>query len=894
MLKSLFFAIVAMFLNIAVIEPNGVLNGYETSQSSSSSSSNNTSFFDLDISEEPYHEPIEFTAVHKVDDDNATCSIDRLFGIRSSIAGSSFNGPFNFSNICLLDGATEAALLIRYTSGSNVVEEEQCVYISKTSWGCFLSTRSIDYAHFQARLWGLRNGGVTLQEHDEHNLNTNGRFIEFLADNRQQTNDGSCLIQWKNDDGVLKPLRKIELSFEGEAGALFLETNDDGVVSYSRYNLQSLGFPAKVKIFAKTKYGGVNFEENKIGIYSNNDLLSYYVVLSLETFLSCQSITIKSCDEPSGRFSLLGRAFGICQAIYYGGKYFEEMEGYALNYVNVWYPRSEEGAIHFNDKGIEISEYVYKYWDVILHEYGHAVQRVKNISDNPGGEHYIDSHFSKNEGWNGTKDGGLKVVWGESWPTVFGNLVTKKYINDLTGMNYVGDNIYTSNTNGDNQFWRDLETPNIVKDYGEGSEITTIAVLYDLFDDGQNEEFDLIALGHQRFWNLIMDSQAKTFSEFARYCYESNIIDNNNFGLITGHYGMSVKDVFIDNVDDYNTSDPPTFSWAKCNKDYLAYESNGTYSSNKYDIEFLDEARRVVVSQLGLSQEFYTPGQDAWFNIQASSNDTIRIRITAYQDNYGYETGGYLSNIFELEPPNSDLHHSGTFSANTRILEDSVIIMPFSKLSYEMRSERAGRRVFQTFGPNDTIMSIYKKEITPIFSAHGFHLREDWILVGEDDNSGNDYNSLIVLDCTANTDYLIVVENKCQYSQGQSRLIINQINDSISVNSYSGFNNYQITNIYLYLYLDQYCSTSFTVSPLYSTTYNITVTSGFDSYLYVLDPTSGYAMIYQIEYDDDSNGNLDAALSVYLETNKDYYVIVTQYNPSENISNSSTLCIRFD
>lgn len=126
--------------------------------------------------------------------------------------------------------------------------------------------------------------------------------------------------------------------------------------------------------------------------------------------------------------------------------------------------------------------------------------------------------------------------------------------------------------------------------------------------------------------------------------------------------------------------------------------------------------------------------------------------------------------------------------------------------------------------------------------------------------------------------------------------MINQIADNISISDYSDFNNYTLSGIYLFINPTRYCSNAFTVRPLYSTIYDISVTSGsnVDSYLYVLDPSSGNQMAYHVEYDDDSNGNMDARLVVELSDQKDYYVVVTQFNPSASVSDSETLSIRFN
>jgi len=889
MIKKAFFLFASLLLstaNFSFIEDDRPL---EMVTESPTTLPNARSYFDLDILDGPYGEPVEFSGVKNGNDINANCVIYASSGIRTKTIENNYSdNSFFVSNVRLSEGCDEGWLEIRYTSLGHTFSGGQTVYISKTNWGCFLSLRSIDHTNYNARLWGVQNNAITQQEYDEINAAKNMRFIEKTLRGDQQPYDGGCQIQWESDSGVIKPIRGAEASFVGESGSITTYSDANGMVLCSELNLLSIGFQAKARISARTGYGAINPVENTSGSYSSQNLLSYYFDLPLDVFLSCQTITVRSTVDDSP--SLLGRAFGVSQAVYYGGRYFEEMEGYRPDFVNVRYPSNGSGAVHYNLKGIEIPECTYNFWDVILHEYGHSVQRIKNISLNPGGQHFINTHFSQNEGWNGTKESGLKLVWGEAWPTVFGNLVTKKYCDELVGLSRIGDDEYNSDSYDTN-----LNSPSLVEDrsrlYGEGSEETTMAVLFDLFDDDRAEEFDSIALGHQGLWDLVMSSEAKTFSEFAEFCYGTNQVDNDLFARITGHYGMSVKGISIDNVEDYNTINSPIISWEKCNKDY-----NGqNFGSNRYDIEFLNEDGVIVHSQSGLTKESYTPGAQEWRSIQASSERSLRIRLTAYQNNHGYETGGYLSNVFELSLPDSDIHHSASYLTSTRLLEDSVEILPFSELSYQMRSSTEGRRVFQTFGPNDTVMKIYKKVRIPIIIGRTFGVREEWVLIAEDDDSGYSLNSLITIDCLANTDYRICVRNYNEYSRGRSRLVINQIAAGVEISDYSDFNNYTMSSgMYMFMNLNRYCSSAFTVRPSCSMVYEISITSGIDSFLYVLDPSSGDAMACHVEYDDDSNGNMDAKIRVDLSDQKDYYVLVTQFNPSEDVSDTGMLCIRFN
>ncbi len=68
-----------------------------------------------------------------------------------------------------------------------------------------------------------------------------------------------------------------------------------------------------------------------------------------------------------------GQAMSVAQALIVGTKYVEEMNESTLSvpYADCLYPRSRScyGAL-----GIELYQEVWEFWDIALHEYGHAIQ----------------------------------------------------------------------------------------------------------------------------------------------------------------------------------------------------------------------------------------------------------------------------------------------------------------------------------------------------------------------------------------------------------------------------------------------------------------------------------------------------------------------------------------
>ena len=152
-----------------------------------------------------------------------------------------------------------------------------------------------------------------------------------------------------------------------------------------------------------------------------------------------------------------GQVFQISQAISTAARYATAMNGIPMSNVTVIYPYStnsdtcsyinEYSTIYINKNNCK----TYRTWDTIMHEYGHHVQYEINIINSPGGSHSSsqnDEDVYYISGYTDAKDRGVRIAWGESWPTVFGIMAQQKYISNLSNIEYVGDSYYSSHDYG--------------------------------------------------------------------------------------------------------------------------------------------------------------------------------------------------------------------------------------------------------------------------------------------------------------------------------------------------------------------------------------------------------------------------------------------------------------
>ena len=233
-------------------------------------------------------------------------------------------------------------------------------------------------------------------------------------------------------------------------------------------------------------------------------------------------------------------AFEITQALYFGYKYASEMSGGSFNQSNipVVYPNGSNGCFYNSVyNSVNLRETAYPAWDIILHEFGHLVQHHYGISNSPGLQHGISSDLIEAKG---NKSVGIRLAWGEAWPTVFAIMVSQYY--NLSDYPNVNDSSYDSNNGSTDptRFWSySLESQESTEP-GEGCELTIMRILYDMFDNAIEDGKDYMQMTHKQIWDIVTGSRATTLSEFAAMIYGSDLY-YNDFGTIMSANNVAGK-----------------------------------------------------------------------------------------------------------------------------------------------------------------------------------------------------------------------------------------------------------------------------------------------------------------------------------------------------------------
>lgn len=162
--------------------------------------------------------------------------------------------------------------------------------------------------------------------------------------------------------------------------------------------------------------------------------------------------------------------FSLHHALVVIGAYTATLAGTAPPRITVRFPA---GGTFYNGTEIHMLRPDRWDWDVVHHEYGHYVMDTHNFENNPGGPHSSSENLAVKRG----KDAGIRLAWGEGWPTFFG--IAGQQVLGTSSLNVpnVGDIGYqdtedqSTNTN--------LETSTGL---GEDNELSVQTLLWDLFD----------------------------------------------------------------------------------------------------------------------------------------------------------------------------------------------------------------------------------------------------------------------------------------------------------------------------------------------------------------------------------------------------------------------------
>lgn len=408
---SLFSVFTKKSENINIKSESEVKSNFERNNSF------NSEYLDTDIEDTPYNENnINFTLYAHTSSKIENTDVKNNGMVLNNIIEFNDNNKASL-NYKVFSERASSTIEICLSSNSTLSLN---IYSYKTEYGIFLNTESMDLAEDNYYSYLLYNEYIT---EDDYANYTNPKSLpsiekeeEIIEDVENATDSNikqrkktttylSGKLSWIDDENkVIHPLSGIlieiydkELIGSQYLGSTF--TDENGYYAFCFQN-QTLMENGGYDIFIKAKSQGEKTKVVKSLFYNNSYSIQSEITKNVTTGYYYDKSMIINMNTNTGK------TFQIAQALSYGNEYVKAMNnGTSAPSISAQYPTSSS---YQNFLGLHYGKKDYKFWDILLHEYGHHLQEWMGITSSPGGEHFIDGDCIESRG----KDKGIKLAWG--------------------------------------------------------------------------------------------------------------------------------------------------------------------------------------------------------------------------------------------------------------------------------------------------------------------------------------------------------------------------------------------------------------------------------------------------------------------------------------------------
>ena len=463
-------------------------------------------------------------------------------------------------------------------------------------------------------------------------------------------------FDYEDDYGNIVPIKGAKIRIRERIGANDILVEEGYTSDYGTYSIYDLfdainpGDPARAYYFQL-------FAEGEG--YHVTDIDEYAYIWESDEYSNPVNKVI-NIHKTFSTSDALGKAFSICSCVRVANKFAKYMNPTVdFGNAHIYYPGTDAGAYYSARLGgISLSTTilsgdilsrrpnVYEDFDVICHEYGHYVQDVLDITENPGGTHYIgynhqDYLVSCNYEESMAREAGIRLAYAEGWATSFSLLAQRHFESEYAGLPFFADSSYTA-YNGVNE---DYATYPFSK--GEGSEDSIISFIWNLFDEYSDDD-PADSLEYEDSYFMEMSESAFIFSDFLRNL-KSMDYDEEAVAELLIKCGMAPT--YVDIVGNYFTNVCPTFQWDCAGGSYyfpnneftLRFEAENGYQHVYYEDE-------VVVNDRAKTGTYVLP-YNIWQQILATGAHEYTVVVEASCD-YGVDnTGSYRSRTYRFVTP---------------------------------------------------------------------------------------------------------------------------------------------------------------------------------------------------------------------------------------------------
>ena len=774
-----------------------------------------------------------------------------------------------------------------YSDGKTI---KSSIYTYKTENHVYVSDISQDQAWYDCYKEKYDNNQITLQEWQNEYSKLSVNFskddvdsIEKIAiqtDNntRNTTTTINGRWRWELADGTRLPLAQTKIELRYENGLLSPKiattyTDNDGYFSFSISDFEDLySDNSGVNIFLRCFSSSYTFEVSQDWLVLNNhtdtDMINN-VVAGTTTTIN-KYVIYNASNNVTKRFY-------VQQGMVLAQRFAYEMGFNTDNFIRVAYPglgqnMSDSGfcwGTVLDNSFCAIGKDRFNDFDTIIHEYAHFVQASKGIYGHKlidmvldGPDHNLpDDNFTEKD----DKEYAMSLTWSESWATAFSQIAQEFFKSSYPGVPGLADiSDKAINPNNDpNKYTYETFT----KEYRscEAQELAVIAFLWDIYDF-TNESYDNFSTGPHDWWNCTTEAGTYTLTDF--------------FNVIKTYYPSCVKMVAelmsAHQISAGNVTVSMSSNISSVAQPIVSWSINGSqdHPNNRFKVVFYDSEKNVIVkspeiaTNLSYTDTFnYTVSQSLWNQVLGNKCEKFTIYVSIESWRNDIPSGPYLSKFIPIEIDMSTYIH---FYSNTRYMEHSFELSTGQLHEFTITTAKSFQILIQTFGTKDTIMKLYDASNN---------------LLMQDDDSGYSLNSLTTYTFAPNTEYRLTIKFYSASATGKTKLTMTPI--AYTVNAYEEFSETSYNGSYSGA-MNGNNARCFIFRNSPQITATITISSDFDSFLYVIDPRSPEPTTTDPSgdsvYNDNGAGNRQAAITKSFAAGVPYFIIVTALLPNNNLT----------
>ena len=477
-------------------------------------------------------------------------------------------------------------------------------------------------------------------------------IVEAKAATKRQTRSSgpqrlvSADLRWTDEQGIAHPLVGAKVNLHDPdvfSPNYYTDSTGHVEIVYDYYDYDQ---DLYLKVSAQNDTANIKVQTKQGVLYTYD----FQVNIMIDDYIDYTFTTAVEGD--------FDRALNVYQAAYYYGMYAKNINhGTAMPMCTFNWPGSTDEGCYYTYNSITISgktpatgyPSAWASWDVIGHEYGHHVQRTKGITANPGGTHYINhNNIDDQMSYNGysletAKNRGLKLAWGEGWPTFWSTIAQSTFPTDIQNISTVGDTRYTTYQG----FWYELDSYDGLRNnynygsFGDADEIAVQCILYKLYSP-TIDTYDKFAINVQTLFDIVCNAHPYTFYEFIEAMYDAGY-NEHDLGKLLSKYRITPNAI---NISGNYINLPATFSWT-------TDKGSTNIRYNQFDFVVLrpnyTELFRVNNISATGNTAYYTPTVTQWNQI-LNLGTGYYVYVVSRQT-LSFTSGNYVSEMFAFDQP---------------------------------------------------------------------------------------------------------------------------------------------------------------------------------------------------------------------------------------------------